>query len=104
MLAREAQRALVSWEPVSSRIITAKFATGESKIHLNVIQCYAPANDAEEEKKDDVYHQLETVLDETRQRDITNHKPKRTTKPRGRFNVGLLRNEDAQASFQLNPI
>ncbi|XP_019616159.1 PREDICTED: uncharacterized protein LOC109463754 [Branchiostoma belcheri] len=71
MLPREAQRALGSWEPVSSRIITAKFATGESKIHLNVIQCYAPANDAEEEKKDDVYHQLETVLYETRQRDIT---------------------------------
>ncbi|KAI8514435.1 hypothetical protein Bbelb_070260 [Branchiostoma belcheri] len=51
MLAQEAQQALVSWEPVSSRIITVKFAARESKIHLNVIQCYAPANDAGEEKK-----------------------------------------------------
>ncbi|KAI8484441.1 hypothetical protein Bbelb_378740 [Branchiostoma belcheri] len=33
---------------------------------------------------------------------LKNHKPKRTTKPRRRFNVGLLRNEDVQTSFQLN--
>ena len=71
MLTREAQRALIGWEPVSSRIITAKFATKKSNINLNVIQCYAPTNDAEEEKKDAFYQQLQAVLDKSRNRDIT---------------------------------
>nr|KAG5693036.1 hypothetical protein BaRGS_005660 [Batillaria attramentaria] len=30
---------------------------------LNIIQCYTPTNDAEEEKKDDFYQQLQTVID-----------------------------------------
>lgn len=61
-----AQRALIGWRPVSSRIIRASFATKKKKIKLNVIQCYAPTNDAEDEK-DDFYHQLQDVLD----RDMT---------------------------------
>ncbi|XP_078685571.1 uncharacterized protein LOC144918578 [Branchiostoma floridae x Branchiostoma belcheri] len=67
----EAQRALIGWEPVSSRIITAKFATKKSNINLHVIQCYAPTNDAEEEKKDAFYQQLQAVLDRRRNKDIT---------------------------------
>ena len=58
MLAPEAHAALIGWEPVSSRIITAKFTTKKKGIRLNIIQCYAPINDAEEEKKDDFYQQL----------------------------------------------
>ena len=53
MLAPEALGALISWEPVNSRIITAKFTTKKKDIRLNITQCYAPTNDAEEEKKDD---------------------------------------------------
>ena len=63
MLAPEAQRALVGWEPVSSRIITAKFATKKKDIRLNIIQCYAPTNDAEEERKEEFYQQLQAVID-----------------------------------------
>nr|KAG5709918.1 hypothetical protein BaRGS_029960 [Batillaria attramentaria] len=46
MLAPEAQRAFIGWEPINSRIITAKFITKKKDIKLNIIQCYAPTNDA----------------------------------------------------------
>ena len=71
MLAPEAHAVLIGWEPVSSLIITAKFTTKKKDIRLNIIQCYAPTNDAEEEKKDDFYLQLQAVLDRRGAKDIT---------------------------------
>ena len=70
MLAPEAQRALIGWEPVNSRIMTAKFLTKKKKIKLNIIHCYAPTNEAEEEKKDEFYEQLQNVLDKRNEDDI----------------------------------
>ena len=71
MLAPEAHTALIGWEPVNSRIITAKFTTKKKDIRLNIIQFNAPTNDAEEEKKDDFYQQLQAVLDRRGAKDIT---------------------------------
>ena len=63
MLTPEAQGALIGWEPVSSRLIFAKFTTKKKNIKLNVVQCYAPTNEADDERKDDFYHQLQSLVD-----------------------------------------
>ena len=62
MLAKKAQEALIRWEAVSSRIITAKFRTKMKNINIDVVQCYAPTNDAEDEKKEEFYDRLQSVL------------------------------------------
>jgi exonuclease III len=66
MLAPEAQQAPIGWEPVNSQIITANFTTKK-----DIIRCYGPINDAEEEKKDDFYQQLQDMIDKRRARDVT---------------------------------
>ena len=70
MLNKETQRAFISWEAVNSRIITAKFKTKLYKIDLNIVQCYAPTNDAEEDKKEQFYSQLQTELNKFRDKDM----------------------------------
>ncbi|VDP44153.1 unnamed protein product [Schistosoma margrebowiei] len=45
MLSRQAQNALVGWEAHGPRIIKASFKTKKDGISMNIIQCYAPAND-----------------------------------------------------------
>jgi len=71
MLAPEAQRALIGWEPISPRIITAKFTTKRKDIKLNIVQGYAPTNDTEDDKKDDFYEQLQVAIDRLGKKDIT---------------------------------
>ena len=71
MLSSLAQQALVGWEPVSPRIVCAQFLTRKNEIKLNVIQCYAPTNDADEDKKDTFYQQLQDVIDSKGNKDIT---------------------------------
>ena len=70
MLTPQAQQAIIRREPVSSHIIRASFTTKKKKVKLNVIQCYAPTNNAEDEKKNDFHHQLQDVLGRTGALDI----------------------------------
>ena len=70
MMDKKAQRALISWEPVSSRIITARFNTRLKKKSMYVILCYAPTNEAEEEKKTDFYDMLQATIDKAKANDL----------------------------------
>jgi len=68
MLSKEASRSLMEWEPVSDRIIKARFESKFQKVSL--IMCYAPTNNAEEEDKELFYRQLQATVDKTPRRDV----------------------------------
>ncbi len=68
LIAKDAAKSLMEWEPVSERIMTARFYTKGRNITL--IQCYAPTNKADLEDKDNFYQQLQAVLSKLPKRDI----------------------------------
>ena len=38
------------WEAIHSRMNTAKFKTRKTDVKINVVQCCAPTNDADDER------------------------------------------------------
>ncbi|XP_072047018.1 craniofacial development protein 2-like [Amphiura filiformis] len=70
MLSKQAQNSLIGWEAHGSRIIRAAFRTTEKKIKLNVIQCYSPTNESEDEVKEEFYDHLQSVLDKCSEKDV----------------------------------
>ncbi|VDO82724.1 unnamed protein product [Schistosoma margrebowiei] len=51
MLSKVARNALVGWESHGFRIIKASFKTKKEGILMNIIHCYAPTNDSNDDKK-----------------------------------------------------
>ena len=68
MVSKTAARPLIEWEPVSSRIMTARFYTRIQKVKL--VQCYASTNDADQETKDSCYNSLQQVLNRQNKKDM----------------------------------
>ena len=68
LLSKDAAKSLIEWEPVSERIITARF-TSKGR-NITIIHCYAPTKSAEFEEKETFYQHLQTVTQKLTKRDI----------------------------------
>ena len=62
MLTPQAAKSLIGWNPVSSRIITARFHT--------FILCYSPTNEADDDTKAAFYERLQGVIDGVAKKDL----------------------------------
>ncbi|VDP32852.1 unnamed protein product [Schistosoma mattheei] len=71
MLSKLSRDALVGWESHVSRIIKASFKTKKEGITMNIIQCYAPINDSNDDIKDQFYGRLQSIIEKCLRRDLT---------------------------------
>ena len=65
---RESANTLMEWEPINERLIKARFNSKYCK--LTIIQCYAPANDSEDDMKEEWYDQLQAAVSKVPQHDV----------------------------------
>ena len=56
ILKKGADRSLLEWKPIDSRLIKARLKGKQN--NLTLIQCYAPTNDSEDDLKDNFYLRL----------------------------------------------
>ena len=68
LMTPEATRALLSWEPVSPRILTARFNSKGRRV--TIIQCYAPNNMSDIEDKVHFCEQTQSAIDKVPARDM----------------------------------
>jgi exonuclease III len=68
LMNKDARKSLMKWIPISETIILARFKT---KIrNLTIIQCYAPTEMTEKNKKEEFYQQLSETIATVTKRDV----------------------------------
>ncbi|KAJ3595044.1 hypothetical protein NHX12_004349 [Muraenolepis orangiensis] len=70
MMTKETRKALIAWEPISSRLITASFRTNNRRVKAHITQCYAPTNDADDNVKARFYDSLNHLFGRVGARDF----------------------------------
>ena len=68
LLSGKARKALLSYNPINSRLITARFAA--TPFNITVINVYAPTSEASTEDMEAFYDNLEQVVAKTSKKDI----------------------------------
>ena len=63
ILSKEAQRALIGWQPVNHHIIIIRFNNRLAKV--TIIQAHAPTEASKDEEKDEFYSKLQDVINNT---------------------------------------
>ncbi|VDP26957.1 unnamed protein product [Schistosoma margrebowiei] len=71
MLSKVSRNALVGWESHGSRITKASFKTKKEGILMNIIQCYAPTNDSNDDIKDQFYERLQSFIERCPRKDLS---------------------------------
>ncbi|KYM99339.1 Craniofacial development protein 2 [Cyphomyrmex costatus] len=68
VISTKIKKLLMEWNPVSDRLITARFRAKNRNI--TIIQCYAPTEIADDSEKDHFYNQLQSTIASAHKRDI----------------------------------
>ena len=68
MLSKQTSKTILSWEPVSDRIITLRLNSNFQK--TTIITVYTPTNETEKALKEAFYQKLQSVIDKTPKKDI----------------------------------
>ena len=67
ILKKGADRSLLEWKPINSRLIKAGLKGRQN--NLTLIQCYAPINDSEDHLKDSFYLRLQAEIEQVPMQD-----------------------------------
>jgi len=68
LINKKCKGSLLSWQPISERIIMARFATRARQV--TIIRCYAPTENADEQDKDNFYGSLLNAMSSIKKKDI----------------------------------
>ncbi|KAK2187090.1 hypothetical protein NP493_179g01048 [Ridgeia piscesae] len=68
VISKQKANTLLEWEPISDRIMKARFNSKHCK--LTIILCYAPTNASDKEDKEDWYEQLQQAVAKVSQYDM----------------------------------